>query len=819
MINPETLSIKVSSGAVVYTGSLPDVSVVSGNNTSVLILRGPVNGTSGSLTQVFSGNRILYSPDPGFSGTDTISVTINDNGNSSINQTFASPLALTASDSASITVTKVNQPAVVNGPAARQTTSGQIHVITTLGEYDPDISSASITPVQLSLQATHGTLSLASGTAAALNFLFSDLDGSNTGSGTNDPLITCRGTTVNLALAMNEVTYRSSPNYYGPDQIITRINDLGSNGVRRSSYIGGVISKGGGTNSLVTSLTTLMNVQYANTPPVVVANAAQTVPIGAVVTLQGGSYTASTNYPPGTLATPVTKLPNSYSAPLPTGCGTTSVSGSNLIVQDVETKQASGLTYTINLPVTQGVLRLSRPSVAVVNLLAGSTFTQDDLNKNYVSYAHNGALSGDDGFVFTVTDDNATTAPATAPGGQVNGATSQQIFNLTIDRTKPIAIFNGAATPSYTEGAAPLLLDNDPLTRVINATDPTNFVLVGSTGRLTASVTILTQLGVNPGTTSSDPQDTLTLLDQPPLSFTGQQLFYNGSPIGSYSGGNGTPLVVTLSSALPVSVAAVSGTLRHIQFSNPGANLSASNRVITVTVLNGAGQTSVAVSKTVQVVPVNNAPVITPPTQALVTVPGLTVGGMVQSADPDGVLSFALTGSPPTRGLVTIDAASGAFTYSPVPNPNGTGGLLTDQFQVTASDPGIPADALVKTTSQVYQVRITDLGTVAPVFTTNPPLETVLGRVLTYAPQVSTNGLTAPSLNYSLVGLSPAVNPGLGFDPATGTITWPAGWSVSPVPTADSYQRLGLLVVDQANQVAAYQPLMLKILLVPHASN
>ena len=810
--NPEALAVRASNGTVTYSGSLTNVSVASGNGTATLVLRGPVNGSSGTLTQVFTGGLITYRPDVNFSGTDTIQVTLNDNGNSSINQSPGSPLALSATASASVTVAKINQPAVISAPAARATTSGVNHIITSIFQSDPDVPAASSSPLQLTIQATRGTVSLAGITG--LSFSFSDVDGTNAGTGTNDTQITCRGTPANVAVALTELTYKSNANYYGAGTITLSVNDLGSTGTRRASYIGGSIAAGGSANSLITSATIAMGIGYVNAPPSVTSNVALSVPIGAALTVTGGTHVAPTNYPPA-----VTRLPNSYAVPTPGNAGTTATGTSNLVAQDVETKQASGLTYTINLPVTQGSLQRSRPSMPVVSLIAGSTFTQNDLNNGYVTYTHNGALSGDDGFVFTVTDDNATTAPASAPGGQVNGATSQQIYNFVIDRTKPIAIFNGSTTPVYTEGTAPLLIDNNPLTRVINATDTTNFVLVGSTGQLTATVTIPTQLGVNPGTISSDSQDTLTLLDQAPLGFTGQQMFYNGSPIGSYSGGNGTPLVVTLSSALPVSVAAVSETLRHLQFSNPGANLSASNRLITVTVLNGAGQTSVAVSKTVQVVPVNNAPVITPPTQALVTVPGLTVGGLVQSTDPDGVLSFALTGSPPTRGLVTVDAVSGAFTYSPAPNPNGAGGVLTDQFEVTASDPGIPANTTVKTTSQIYQVRVCDLGSVAPVFTTNPPLETVLGRVLTYAPQVSTTGLTAPNLTYSLLGLSPGVNPGLGFNSATGTITWPAGWSVSPVPTADSYQRLGLLVVDQANQVAAYQPIMLKILLVPHTSN
>ena len=368
--------------------------------------------------------------------------------------------------------------------------------------------------------------------------------------------------------------------------------------------------------------------------------------------------------------------------------------------------------------------------------------------------------------------------------------------------------------------AVPVLIDNDPLTRVVNASDTTNFVTVGNTGRLTATVVIRTPVGVNPGTVSSDPLDTLTIRNQPPITISGSQLSYNSSPIGSYAGGQqGESLEVTLSSASPIPVAAVSELLRHIEYSNPGANPSASRRLVTVTVSNGAGQTSMAASKEVKVVPYNDAPVITPPARPLVLVPGLTLGATVQATDPDGVLSYALSGSPPTRGLVTVDATTGDYTYAPAPSSYGAGGALTDQFEITATDPGLPGDLTRKSATQQYRVRITDLGAAAPVFTSNPPLETELGRVLTYTPQVNRGSIPGGgNLVFSLVD-APTINPGLGFDPSTGTITWPASWTMTMAPTADTYQRFGLLVVDQTTEVAAYQPILLKVRLPPQGSN
>jgi len=814
--NPETLTVQAISGTLTYSGSLANVSVLSGNGTSTLVLRGPVNGSGGTLTQVFSGNRITYAPAVGFSGADTIRVTLDDNGNSSTSQIQGSLLAQSALDTASATVTKVNQPPAIQSPASRNAVSAQPQVIPGIIISDPDLASTAT--VQARLTAGNGTLTLASTTG--LSFSFSDADGTGAGTGTDDTTVVCRGSITNLNAALAGLSYRSTTNYYGNDTVTLQINDLGGSGVRRATYLTGSVSAGGSAAALVTSAGITMAVSFVNAKPTVATNSGVTVPIGSTVALTGGTYVASTNYPPA-----VSRLPVSYTAPLPSGCGTSATGGSMLVAQDVETKDATKLTYTVRLPVTQGTLRRQRPSQSAVDLTAGGIFTQDDLNRGYVSYIHNGALSGNDGFVFDVTDDNATTAPTSAPGGQVNGVGTTQIFNLTIDRTKPIVILNGVTSATFLEPAGsgtpvPVLIDNDPLTRVVNATDTTNLVLANLTGQLTVSVSIPVQLGVAAGSVSSDPLDTISILDQAPLTLNGTQVLYSGTPIGSYSGGAGTPLVVALGGTIPIQVAAVSELVRHLQFTNPGRNPSGSVRQISVTVQNGAGQSSVVSTKAVNVVPWNDAPTITPPSAILATVVGLPLTGSVIASDPDGAPSYAVTGSPPTHGAVTIDAATGSFTYTPAAtDANSPGGLLNDQFEITVSDAGIPSDPTVKTAIQTYQVRITDLGAVAPTFSSNPPMETVVGDVLTYSPTVSTAGMASPSLRYVLVSPNPGVSPALAFDPTTGTMTWPAGWTLSPAAVADSYQQLGLLVVDQTTSTSAYQPILLKIILTAHASN
>ena len=79
--------------------------------------------------------------------------------------------------------------------------------------------------------------------------------------------------------------------------------------------------------------------------------------------------------------------------------------------------------------------------------------------------------------------------------------------------------------------------------------------------------------------------------------------------------------------------------------------------------------------------PVNDAPV-TAATAAITTDEDTAVSGQVTASDIDGdTLGYAVSQGP-ANGTLTLNASTGAYTYTPGANFNGT-----DSFQVVVADP------------------------------------------------------------------------------------------------------------------------------------
>lgn len=86
-----------------------------------------------------------------------------------------------------------------------------------------------------------------------------------------------------------------------------------------------------------------------------------------------------------------------------------------------------------------------------------------------------------------------------------------------------------------------------------------------------------------------------------------------------------------------------------------------------------------AATITIDILPVNDAPVAEPQSVSVLEDEVLT--GQIQASDVDGdQLTFSVISSP-SLGQLSIDAITGAFEYQPLPNVNGS-----DTFRVTAAD-------------------------------------------------------------------------------------------------------------------------------------
>ena len=130
--------------------------------------------------------------------------------------------ALTASDSATIAITAVNDPPLWLRPLHASVIPGQTLVFEHLhylgiGVGDPDVGTGLL---QMQLSATGGTLTLASLTG--LSFTLGD--------GDHDAALTVSGTLADLNAALDGLSYDPTPGFTGDDSLSLQLSDLGGTG-------------------------------------------------------------------------------------------------------------------------------------------------------------------------------------------------------------------------------------------------------------------------------------------------------------------------------------------------------------------------------------------------------------------------------------------------------------------------------------------------------------------------------------------------------------------------------------------------------------
>ncbi|MBW4648780.1 MAG: DUF4347 domain-containing protein [Kastovskya adunca ATA6-11-RM4] len=172
-----------------------------------------------------------------------------------------------------------------------------------------------------------------------------------------------------------------------------------------------------------------------------------------------------------------------------------------------------------------------------------------------------------------------------------NGLGSHTIANTNIAP----AIALPVAPVSYTENAAATVINS---TATVTDTDSLNF----DTGKLIVDFTA--------GGTASD---RLAIRNQGndvgQIGLDGAIVKYGGVQIGTFTGGTGTtPLVVTFNTnATPTAATAL---LQNITYQNASDNPSTTPRTVRFVVTDGDGGTSTAVTETINVTAINDAPII-----------------------------------------------------------------------------------------------------------------------------------------------------------------------------------------------------------------
>ncbi|HEX8964521.1 MAG TPA: cadherin-like domain-containing protein [Rhodocyclaceae bacterium] len=233
---------------------------------------------------------------------------------------------------------------------------------------------------------------------------------------------------------------------------------------------------------------------------------------------------------------------------------TDTITTAALSISDLDTA-ATSRTLTIGTAPAHGTLYKSG-----IAMTAGSTFTQDDIANNRISYTHDGGETTADSFTFTVSD---------GAGGTI-GATT---FNLSITPVNDAPTVAAGGTLAYTEGSSAAAIDG-----TVTLADADNATL--------ASAAVTLSSGFSTGDV---------------LGFTNQ----NGIT-GSYNAGTG---VLTLTGA--ASIANYQAALRSVTFRSTSNDPTAVSASRTITWLVSDGALAGAATSTINITAVNNAPVAT----------------------------------------------------------------------------------------------------------------------------------------------------------------------------------------------------------------
>lgn len=339
----------------------------------------------------------------------------------------------------------------------------------------------------------------------------------------------------------------------------------------------------------------------------------------------------------------------------------------------------------------------------------------------------------------------------------------------------PQIVLPGAGVP-WTEGAGPVAIA--PLGTI---SDGDSSVLDG--GSLTVSVT------------DAQGGEVLDLrhdgIGAGQVGLSGSDVLYAGVPVGTISGGAGAPLTVLFNDQATPAVA--QAVLRAVRFTIAGQVLFASTRTVQV-VANDGLDASAAVTTTVSLVPVDEAPQVS--ASMLVTVTDVPAEGLLTGSDPEGgALTWEIVTAPASGTAMVVDVVTGAVRY--VSAPGATGDIT---FTVRASD-GTTWSAPATVT-----VRITDrLAAVRPQVISSPPREGFLGTALTYQVTVDLGGLPGGTdLAFQLVGVP---NGSTATVLKTGATSATVTWTASGTP--QQHQQLGLLVSDPVTGISSYQPIQI----------
>ncbi|WP_052306882.1 Ig-like domain-containing protein [Chitinophaga pinensis] len=632
--------IDAGTGVVTVTFSVPNGTLNATSGAGVTVSGTPaaliLTGTIADINAFLVANRVNYSSTQNPPPTVILTVNISDNGNTGAGG------AQQATATVPLGITAVNDAPTGTGDTRTTAEDTPVNGAVTGNDVDGDVLTYT-----LGTPPTNGTATVNASTGA--------------------------------------YTYTPNPNYNGPDMFTVVISDGHGSSVTVTVNITvtAVNDAPTGTGDTRTTLEdTPVNgaVSGADVDGDALTYTLGTAPTNGLATVNATTgaytYTPNPNYNGPDVFTVVISDGHGGSVTVtvnitvtavndaPTGTGDTRTTLEDTPVNGaVSGADADGdaLTYTLGTAPTNGL--------ATVNATTGAyTYTP---NPNYNGPdAFTVVISDGNGGSITVTVNITVTAVNDAPTGTgdtqttledtpVNGAVSgADVDGDALTYTLGTAPANGLATVNATTGAY-------TYTPNPNYNGPDAFTVVisdGNVGSVTVTVNI-TVTAVNDAPTGTG--DTQTTLEDTPVN-------------GAISGADvdGDALTYTVGTAPTNGLATVNATTGAYTYT-PNPNYNGPD-VFTVIISDGNGG-SATVTVNITVTAVNDAPTGTGDTQT--TLEDTPVNGAVSGADVDGdALTYTL-GTAPTNGLATVNATTGAYTYTPNPNYNGP-----DAFTVVISD-------------------------------------------------------------------------------------------------------------------------------------
>ena len=203
MLAARSHDLKVEHG-VLTLGSTSGLTNVTDDGTGSITIEGDIASLNAAL------NGLTYNSNDNFYGSDTLAITIDDQGNT------GAPNNLTADFDVAITVTPVNDAPEITAPALASVAEDQnFNFGSTISINDIDLASGTAI---MTLKVEHGVLTL--GSTSGLTSVTGDVTGS----------ITIEGDIASLNAALNGLIYNSNDNFYGSDTLAITIDDQGNTG-------------------------------------------------------------------------------------------------------------------------------------------------------------------------------------------------------------------------------------------------------------------------------------------------------------------------------------------------------------------------------------------------------------------------------------------------------------------------------------------------------------------------------------------------------------------------------------------------------------